>query len=238
MQEPQTQDIQRADESVGSRALLGAAVAYTVLSVVVIIAAGTTPDAADTSEQVAAWFSAHRDAVRWSVWAVTVSTPVYAFIVAMLRRLLPAPHRDVYLIGAILLLVTTTVYEWTWAGLALHADRLDPATTRALLDIAIFYGPVATGTTTTMIAPVTLLALQGRVGLPWWLGAMGVVAFAEQTVETVTIFGSTGFTQPGGAMNWQLGGTLTLGWFLAFAFWGGFRGRQDNLVALPAVSNM
>jgi hypothetical protein len=32
MQEPQTQDIQRADESVGSRALLGAAAAYTILS--------------------------------------------------------------------------------------------------------------------------------------------------------------------------------------------------------------
>src|ERR1700686_4378507 len=41
-----------------------------------------------------------------------------------------------------------TVYEWTWAGLALHADRLDPATARSLLDVVIFYGPVATGTTT------------------------------------------------------------------------------------------
>jgi hypothetical protein len=85
--------------------------------------------------------------------------------------------------------------------------------------------------TTTTMAPVTLLALQGHVGLPWWLGAWGVVAFAEQAVETITIFGSTGFTQPGGAMNWQLGGTLTLGWALAFAFWGGLRGRRQNLVA-------
>jgi hypothetical protein len=36
---------------------------------------------------------------------------------------------------------------------------------------------------------------------------------------------STGFTQPGGAMNWQLGAGLTLGWMLAFAFWGSLAGR-------------
>jgi hypothetical protein len=79
-------------------------------------------------------------------------------------------------------------------------------------------------TTTTTIAPVAVLALQ-RAGLPWWLGAWGAVAFAEQAVETIMIFGSTGFTQPGGAMNWQVGGGLTVGWMLAFAFCGGLRGR-------------
>jgi len=50
MQELQTQDIQRADESMGSRALLGAAVAYTILSVLVVVAAGTTPAAADHAD--------------------------------------------------------------------------------------------------------------------------------------------------------------------------------------------
>jgi hypothetical protein len=226
MQKPNIQGTQSGGESVGSRALLGATVAYTLLSVTALAVLGTTPAAADPGEQVVAWFSGHSEAVRWSVWASTVSTPLYALIVAMLRRLLPAPHRDVYFIGAVLLLVTATVYEWTWAGLALHADRLDPATARALLDIAIFFGPVLTGTTITMMAPVTLLALQERVGLPRWLGVWGVIAIVEQAVETVTIFGSKGFTQPGGAMNWQLGAGLTLGWMLAFAFWGGFRGRQ------------
>ena len=231
MQEPQTRHAERADESVGSRALLGATVAYTVLSVAALAAVGTTPAATETGEQVVAWFREHREAVRWSVWAITVSTPLYAFIVAMLRRLLPAPHRDVYLIGAVSFVVTLAVYEWTWAGLALRADRLEPATARAVLDVAIFFGPVLTGTTTTMMAPVALLALQRRAGLPWWLGAWGAVAVAEQAVETITIFGSTGFTQPGGAMNWQLGAGLTLGWMLAFAFWGSLWGRPQNLLA-------
>jgi len=103
--------------------------------------------------------------------------------------------------------------------MALHPDRLESATARAILDVVIFYGPVLTGTTATMMAPVTLLALRGRAGLPRWLGVLGAVAFTEQAIETVTIFGWTGFTQPGGAMNMQLGAGLTLGWILAFALW-------------------
>jgi hypothetical protein len=102
---------------------------------------------------------------------------------------------------------------------------------RTVLDVAIFYGPVLTGATTTMIAPVTLLAIRRRAGLPRWLGVLGVIAFAEQAAETITIFGSTGFTQPGGAMNVQLGAGLTLAWLLSFAIWGGFRGRFDHSTA-------
>jgi len=33
----------------------------------------------------------------------------------------------------------------------------------------------------------------------------------------VTIFGSTGFTEPGGAMNLQLGAGIVGAWLLAFA---------------------
>jgi hypothetical protein len=34
---------------------------------------------------------------------------------------------------------------------------------------------------------------------------LGAVAFVEQAIQTITIFGSTGLTEPGGAMNLQLG---------------------------------
>jgi hypothetical protein len=220
MREPQTQPAQDKDGGVGSRALLGAAVIVAVLGGVALVSLGTPPGAAETGAQVVVWFGEHRDSVQWFVWAITVATPLIALVFALLCRLLPAPHRDVFLIGAVTFVATTAVYAWTWAGLALHADRLEPATARAVLDVAIFYGPVLTGTTITMMAPVTLLALRGRAGLPRWLGGLGAVAFAEQAVETVTIFGSTGLTQPGGAMNMQLGAALTLGWMLAFALWG------------------
>ena len=108
--------------------------------------------------QVVAWFREHRDSVRWSVWAYTVSASMVALMIALVRRSLPAPHCDVFLIGAITYLSTIAVWTWTWAGLALRADRLEPATARAIPDVAVFFGPVFTGTTTTMMAPVTLLA--------------------------------------------------------------------------------
>jgi hypothetical protein len=75
-----------------------------------------------------------------------------------------------------------------------------------------------------MMAPVTALALSGRAGLPRWLGIWGAIAIAEQAVETVTIFGESGFIEPGGAMNFQLGGTLVVGWMVAFGVWAGRRG--------------
>jgi hypothetical protein len=184
------------------------------------------PAASETGAELVSWFREHGAAVRWGVWALTVAAPLFAVMVALLRRLLPEPHRDVFLIGAIAFQVCTSVWTWTWAGLALRADHLEPATTRAILDVAVFFGPVLTAFTTTMMAPVTLLAFGREARIPRWLGALGLVALAEQAIETITIFGSTGFTQPGGAMNMQLGGALTLAWIIGFGLWGGIRGRS------------
>jgi hypothetical protein len=176
-----------------------------------------------------------RDGVQWFVWSIAAGTPLSALVLALLRRLLPAPHRDVYFIGAVIIVMTNAVQAWTWGGLALHAGQLEPATARAVLDVAVFWGPVLTGATITMMAPVTLLALRRQAGLPRWLGALGALAVVEQAVETVTIFGSVGFTQPGGAMNLQLGAALTGAWSLAFAFWGSIRGRAWNSAEATAV---
>jgi hypothetical protein len=218
---PSREGLTRAE----SRTLLGAAIAVLILYAVGVIALGSPPSASDTGEQVVTWFRQHREDARWAVWAATVSVPFFAVMFALLRRLLPTPHRDVFLIGAVVFVTTYTVQAWTWGGLALHADHLQPATTRTVLDVALFWGPVLTGATTTMIAPVTLLALRGQE-LPRWLGVLGAIAFAEQAVEMITIFGSAGFTEPGGAMNLLLGAGLTATWMLAFAVWGGLRTCQ------------
>jgi hypothetical protein len=215
----------------GSRALLGATVAVGVLYLLALAALGTPPAASETGEQVVAWFREHRDGARWSVWFLTVSMPPSALMFALMRRLLPRPHRDVFLIGAISFLVAGSVQAWTWGGLSLHADQLEPAIARTVLDVAVFFGPILTGATTTMFAPVTLLALRGRAGFPSWLGLLGAVAFAEQTIETTTVFGSTGFAQPGGAMNLQLGAGLTVAWILAFGVRGGLRGHVQDATA-------
>jgi hypothetical protein len=75
-----------------------------------------------------------------------------------------------------------------------------------------------------MMAGPTWLALRGEAGLPRWIGVIGVVVSAEQLVETITIFGTTGFTEPGGAMNLELGAWLFWIWLLSFAVWAGLRG--------------
>jgi hypothetical protein len=229
MAQPDLQSTRRiADAPAGSRGLLAATVAYIVLVVAGLAALGTTPAASETGSQLVAWFREHGSAVQWSVWAFTVGTPALAVMLALERRLLPSPYSDVFFIGGIAALVSSAVQSWFLAGLALHADQLEPATARALLDVAVFFGPILTGATTTMMAPVTLLALRSKAGLPMWLGLLGAVAFVEQSIETITIFGSTGFTQPGGAMNLQLGAGLTLAWMMAFGLWGGLRGRALN----------
>ena len=230
MREPET--------SVGSRALIGAGIAVGVLYVVALTALGTLPPAADTGAQVVAWFREHGDGARWAVWALTVNIPALALLFALQCRLLSAPYREVFLIGAVTVIVATAVQSWTLAGLALHADHLEPATARTVLDVAIFFGPVLTGSTVTMMAPVTLLALRGQAGLPRWLGVFGAVALVEQSIETITIFGSSGFTEPGGSMNLQLGAALVVGWMVAFAVWGGLQGRSLESNAQPVVSSL
>lgn len=231
MAQPVPQYVQAGDVAAGSRPLLAATVAYVALVCAGLAMVGTVPAAAETGAQLVAWFREHRGAMLATAWAFTVATPLLAVMLALLRRMLPALYRDVFAIGGIAILVTSAVQTWFLAGLALHADQLEPAIARTVLDVAIFFGPVLTGATTTMMAPVTLLALRARAGLPMWLGLLGAVAFIEQSIETITIFGTTGFTQPGGAMNLQLGAALTLAWMLAFGVWGGLRGRVLQFTA-------
>jgi hypothetical protein len=216
--------------SKGSRPLLAATLAYAFAACLALVAVGAIPAASDTGSELAAWVRTNRGAIRWGVWAFTIATPPFAVIAASLRRLLPPLYRDVFLIGAIAYIAEIAVWTWTWGGLALHPDSTEPATARTVLDVACFMGPVLTSATTTMFAPVTILALRRQYGFPLWLGILGTIALVEQTIETITIFGSTGFTQPGGAMNMQLGAGLTLLWILAVGVWGGVRGRFENAV--------
>jgi hypothetical protein len=209
-----------------------------VLSVVVYIAAatalGTPPDGTADGRAVADWFASQGEHVRTWAWLLTLFAPVYATAAALVRDRLPAPYRDVYFFGAIAFVVETAIQSWVWAGLSWHTDQLQPATARTLLDVASFWGPVLNGATITMLAPLVLLAVHGK--LPRWLGILQAVALVEQLVETVTVFGHTGFTAPGGPMNLYLGALLVaasgtaLGITLAFrpVVVGGREGRVGS----------
>jgi len=58
MQEPEARHVQ-GKECVGSRALVGPAMAVLILYVIGLAALGTPPGAAATGEQVVAWFREH-----------------------------------------------------------------------------------------------------------------------------------------------------------------------------------
>jgi hypothetical protein len=191
-----------------STVLLSATIGFGVLYLAATIALGSTPDAGDDGQAVAAWFRDNDGHVRAWAWLLTLSGPVFATYAALVRARLPSPHRDIFFFGALAFAAETAVQAWLWAGMAWHANELQPATARTLLDVASFWGPVLTATTVTMLAPVVVLALRGDAGLPRWLGWVSAVAVAEQLVETITIFGRHGFIAPGGPMNIYLGAGL------------------------------
>jgi hypothetical protein len=201
------------------RALVTAAVAGGLLYLAGAIALGSPPDATDSGAKVVAWFSRHAHHARVYAWSAAFGTLAFAVVAALVRELLPAPHRAVFTIGAAAFVVENAVQAWVWAGLALHPARLQPDTARLALDIASYWGPLLTGATTTMIGAVTLLGLRGTPLIPRWLTVLGVIAFVEQAVETVTVFGTHGFIAPGGAMNVVLGAALSLIWLVGLVVW-------------------
>jgi hypothetical protein len=206
-----------------SKVLAGSSIAVALSSAAALAALGTPPDASATGEQVAAWFVANAASVRWFGWLTTISAPFVAVMIAILRTLLPAPHRDVFLLGGAGLLVTGCVQAWIWLGLALHPGQLDAPVARTLLDVAVFWGPVLTAFTMMMIGPVTVVAFERDSAMPRWLALLGAVTFVEQAVETITVFGEKGFLEPGGAMNMQLGAGLFFVWWIGFGLWAAFR---------------
>jgi hypothetical protein len=173
------------------------------------------------------WFRDHHDAARVYAWTAAFGTFAFAVTIGILRGTLPAPHSDVFLLGAAAFMVETAVQAWLWAGLALHPGQLQPASARTVLDVASFWGPILTGATTTMIGAVTVLGLRSTPTIPRWLTVLGVIAFAEQAIETITVFGTHGFTSPGGDMNLLLGAGLTAVWFGGLVVWAARRLGRD-----------
>jgi hypothetical protein len=81
--------------------------------------------------------------------------------------------------------------------------------------VASYWGPVLTGATILMLAPQALLGLRGEPGFPRWLGVIAGLAFAEQLVESITIFGQRDYLAPGGPMNLFVGAGAVLVAFVA-----------------------
>ena len=71
----------------------------------------------------------------------------------------------------------------------------------------------------TMAAAFVYPGLPASLGVPPWLKWLSAVFLLEQAVETITVFGKTGFIAPGGAMNVYLGGVLGFLWVAGVVRW-------------------
>jgi hypothetical protein len=110
---------------------------------------------------------------------------------------------------------TGTVWTWFNAGLALHAATLDPHITRTLVDVSLYFGPILTVADVLLAGSIGIAAWRGDGGLPRWLAYFSAAFALEQAIETITVFGKSGFIAPGGDMNFQLGAGLLFVWLIA-----------------------
>ena len=132
----------------------------------------------------------------------------FVILMAHVRSFLSGLSRDVMLISVAMFVTTGTVWTWFNAGLALHAATLDAHVTRTLVDISCYFGPILTVADLLLAGAIGFAAWRGDGGLPRWLAYFSAVFALEQAMETVTIFGKSGFIAPGGDMNFQLGAGL------------------------------
>lgn len=189
-----------------------AAVAYVTLVAVGLFAVPAAPGVSASGARLVRFYRDHASGVRTTTWLGAVSLIPLAVLMAHLRQRLDGVARDVALLGAVGLVATTIVWSWFGAGLALHAALVPPGTARALADVSAYFGPVLTVSIILLVVPVGLEAWRREDALPRWLAWLSFAFAVEQAVETITIFGTRGFTAPGGTMNFELGATLFLVW--------------------------
>jgi hypothetical protein len=180
----------------------------------------SVPTVESSGQEIVAWFTANATNAQVYAWTATFAALALTVFGGMVAALLPKPNRYIFFGGILGWVITGQVQAWFWAGLALHPAGLDPATARTLFDIPQYWGPIVNGSTMTMAAAFVPLAF-GKSGIiPRWLGWLSVLFFVEQAIETITVFGKSGFIAPGGAMNLYLGGVIGMAWVIGVLYWG------------------
>jgi hypothetical protein len=204
------------------------AVAAVVFAVLYFAAASMivgSPGVDKSGDGVVSYLRDHASALRVQGLLGSLGGLALVIVLGYARDRLEGPFAYVFTIGSAVVLAEVSIVMWFWSGLALHADRLDPGIARALLDVSAMWGPVLTVADVMVALPIVLAATAGGQ-FPRWLGVLGAVFAIEQLIETVTIVGGPGeFISPGGPMNYYLGGTLFIVFFLALglvlSFWRG-----------------
>ncbi len=196
-------------------ALLISTIGFCGLYLAAVVVLGTPPGINDQGADVVKWLQQHHDAVRWSTWLTVLSTPLFASHAILMRDWIAGTAGRFYLLGCTAVIILTSLSSWVMIGLARRPESLDPAIARTLLDVSAYWGPTLTAFTVLTLGPIAWVSLLDH-RLPRWVGILATIAFAEQVIETITVFGTTGFFAAGGPMNTMLGAGLTvLTWLVA-----------------------
>lgn len=180
---------------------------------------GSVPTIESTGSEVVAWFSENGTNARMYAWISTFVSLGLTIFAGQVSAVLPAPSRYIFFAGVLGFAITAQVQAWIWAGLAFHPIDLNEGTARMVFAIAAFWGPIVNASTTAMAAAVAMVGFGRKKIVPSWLAWLSVVFGLEQALETVTVFGSTGFIAPGGTMNVYLGGILGFIWVGGVVVW-------------------
>ena len=222
-----------------SSVLLATILATAILYIGSFVAlGGTVPTINSTGQDVVAWFTENGTNARIYAWTSAFLALGLAIFGGQVAALLPAPNRYIFLAGVLGFAITAQVQAWIWAGLAFHPQGLDPETARVIFNIAAFWGPLVNGSTMTMAIAVAALGFGPTRIIPGWLTWLSVIFCLEQAIETITVFGHTGFIAPGGTMNVYLGGLIGFLWVGGVVRWAIKRmnagGLRDETSSAPA----
>lgn len=191
-----------------------AGIVFAVLFLLGLLMVPPLPGIDQSATAVVSHLRDHATALRLQALALTLGLLALVTVLCYARTRLEGPAGYAFTIGSAVIVAEFSIELWFSSGLALHADTLDPALVRVLVDIALIFGPILTVADVMVAVPIALAAKAGR--FPRWLGVLAVVFAVEQFVETVTIIGGPGqFISPGGPMNMYLGGALFIVFFAA-----------------------
>jgi hypothetical protein len=178
------------------------------------------PTIESSGQEVIDWFTDNGTNAQIYAWTAAFAALTLTVFGGMITALLPKPNRYIFFGGILMWVITGMIQAWFWAGLALDPEGLDAATARTLFAIPQYWGPIINGSTMTMAAAVAPLGFGTSRIVPRWLAWLSVVLFVEQAIETITVFGESGFLAPGGAMNLYVGGLIGMAWVIGVLVWG------------------
>jgi len=212
--------IVKVEDMKSSRALLIVILATAGLYVSAFGALGSSFPTIDSSgEEIVEWFTLHGARARALAWTAAFISLGLAIFGAQVASLLPRSRGYIFLGGALGWAITSQVQAWFWAGLAFHPQDLDPSAARTIFAIPAFWGPLINGSSATMAAAFIPLGFGELRVVPNWLTWLSLVFFLEQSIETITVFGQSGFLAPGGTMNVYLGGVVGFAWGAGVVYW-------------------